>query len=322
MNAPLTTIPDDFGVAGAFLDGSGSQGKPSLRDILVEHTAAIGVLQGGSTTVIAARFATTANLNLATTGLTAIDGVTPVAGDVVLVKDQSTGAQNGLYLASAAAWARLTNPDGTTVIKPGLAVEVAEGTANADTLWELTTDAPITVGTTSIAFSKQQLNAATLASTAHSNGAALIGVEDAGNVITATTVEGALIEPLDGRRVATLADDSVIGGVELIHMIAILDGATADKDVILTHKSRIVGVSVIKGPNAGGASDTLQLKNGATAITDAMSINVAGKTRVSAATIDDAQTVINAGGTLRVTKTKASVADVACRVYVHVVRVP
>ena len=125
---------------------------------------------------------------------------------------------------------------------------------------------------------------------------------------------------LTGAKAAVVADDAVIGGLEVCHIVDIADGATADKDVTLTHKTEITRIEVIKKAVAGGASDTIQVKNAADAITNAMDINVADKTVVRPTTIDDAFTVIAAGGTLRITKTKASANNVACRVLVYGVR--
>jgi len=51
--------------------------------------------------------ATTANITLS--GEQTIDGVSVVAGDRVLVKNQSTGSQNGIYIASASSWARASD---------------------------------------------------------------------------------------------------------------------------------------------------------------------------------------------------------------------
>src|SRR4029079_6844472 len=94
----------------------------------------------------------TANITLS--GAQTIDGVSVIAGDRVLVKDQSTGSQNGLYLAASGAWSRATDADASAEVTGGLAVWVNEGTANADTGWVLTTTDPITVGSTSLAFTQ------------------------------------------------------------------------------------------------------------------------------------------------------------------------
>jgi hypothetical protein len=53
-----------------------------------------------------ARAATTANINLSSGGLLAIDGVAVEEGDIVLVKDQTARSENGIYTASSGAWTR------------------------------------------------------------------------------------------------------------------------------------------------------------------------------------------------------------------------
>jgi len=146
----LTDIPDDFGAGGAGL--TPGTGDPDLVSLLQEHHDAIEALQTEAAIVEEVRFATTANINLSTTGLTAIDGVTPVAGDIVLVKDQSTGSQNGIYVASASAWTRKKDANGDDVIHSGMIIEVSEGSVNADKQFVLQTNDPITVGTTSLTF--------------------------------------------------------------------------------------------------------------------------------------------------------------------------
>jgi trimeric autotransporter adhesin len=136
------------------------------------------------------------------------------------------------------------------------------------------------------------------------------------NVTAAKIADGILT----GAKVAVLADDAVVGGIPVVINVAIADGVTADKDVVLTHKTEILDVIVQKRSAAGGASDTITVKNGATAITNDMDINVADKTIVRAGTIDDAQSTIAAAGTLRITKTKASANNVACQVTIRGVR--
>lgn len=98
------------------------------------------------------RAATTANITISTALIAAavLDGVTLAAGDRVLVKDQSTGSQNGIYVVAASpARAGDYAVSGNIV---GSVVMVSEGTANLDTIWQCTTNAAITVGTTALAF--------------------------------------------------------------------------------------------------------------------------------------------------------------------------
>lgn len=110
------------------------------------------------------RAATTANIAL--NGLPTIDGVVLVVGDRVLVKNQGTGSQNGIYVAAAGAWARSADADENAEVTPSLTVSVESGTAQADTVWQLITDAPIVVGTTALVFQDITNGLARLASPA------------------------------------------------------------------------------------------------------------------------------------------------------------
>lgn len=101
------------------------------------------------------RAATTAPITLATdleNGDT-IDGVVLATGNRVLVKDQASGAENGIYIVAASgAPSRATDFDSSSNILPGSLIPVTEGTVNGDTLWILATNAPITVGVTVLTF--------------------------------------------------------------------------------------------------------------------------------------------------------------------------
>ena len=101
------------------------------------------------------RVASTANLTISGPGA-AIDGVTLTSGDRVLLKDQSTGSQNGIYLfnGAASAMTRATDADASSEVTSGLFVFVEEGTANSDNGYVLTTDGSITVGSTALTFTQ------------------------------------------------------------------------------------------------------------------------------------------------------------------------
>lgn len=94
--------------------------------------------------------ATTANITL--TGLQTIDGVTVVAGDRVLVKNQSPASQNGIYLASATAWSRA--PDADTWNELISAITFIEtGSTLTGTAWYCTAQPGGTIGVTSVNWS-------------------------------------------------------------------------------------------------------------------------------------------------------------------------
>lgn len=98
------------------------------------------------------RVATTANITLS--GTQTIDGVAVLAGDRVLVKDQSTASANGIYVVSASAWARASDASVSAEVTAGMFTFVSEGTANADSGWILTTNDTIVLDTTALTFTQ------------------------------------------------------------------------------------------------------------------------------------------------------------------------
>ena len=91
--------------------------------------------------------ATTANITLSAPQT--IDGVSIIAGDRVLVKDQSTASQNGVYLCAAGAWTRATDADNWDELV-GQVVITEGGSTQADTPFICTIDAGGTLGTNNI----------------------------------------------------------------------------------------------------------------------------------------------------------------------------
>jgi hypothetical protein len=96
------------------------------------------------------RAATTANITLS--GTQTIDGISVIAGDRILVKDQSTSSANGIYDVAAGAWSRSSDADISAEVTTGMFTFVSEGTVNADSGYVLTTDDTITLGSTSLTF--------------------------------------------------------------------------------------------------------------------------------------------------------------------------
>ena len=87
-----------------------------------------------------------------------VDGVSLSAGNRVLVVGQNTSNQNGLYYVatlgtgSDGTWTRTSDGNEVGEIDAGMIIMVTEGTTYADTQWKLTTNDPITVGTTALTF--------------------------------------------------------------------------------------------------------------------------------------------------------------------------
>ena len=105
------------------------------------------------------RVATTANITTIAGGApSTVDGVSLVANDRILVKNQTTASQNGIYKVDTVgtgangSWSRTTDADGSPAgeLTSGAFVYVEEGTANAQDQYVITTTGTITVGTTGI----------------------------------------------------------------------------------------------------------------------------------------------------------------------------
>jgi hypothetical protein len=84
-----------------------------------------------------------------------IDGVTLAEGDRVLLKDQSTASENGIYVvvaSAAGAASRAPDADTSAKVTTGMFTFVSEGTVNGDNGFVLTTNDAITLGTTGLTF--------------------------------------------------------------------------------------------------------------------------------------------------------------------------
>jgi hypothetical protein len=91
--------------------------------------------------------ATTVNITLS--GTQTIDGIALIAGDRCLVKNQSTAADNGIYVVATTAWARAADMN-TWAEVPGAFTFIEQGTTQADTGWVCTSNAGGTIGVTAI----------------------------------------------------------------------------------------------------------------------------------------------------------------------------
>lgn len=103
------------------------------------------------------RVATTAAGNLATSFAngSVVDGVTLVTGDRILIKDQATGSENGIYTVNASgAPTRGVDADTNTKVTAGMYTFVEEGTTNDNNGFTLTNNGAITLGTTSLVFTQ------------------------------------------------------------------------------------------------------------------------------------------------------------------------
>lgn len=119
-----------------------------ISDSIALRDAAINTAVSGLKWKTSVKVASTANLTLS--GTQTIDGISTGVSDRILVKDQTTQTQNGIYIVASGAWTRSTDADTSAELTNAI-VPVEQGTANADSTWRQTADG-ITLGSSNIVF--------------------------------------------------------------------------------------------------------------------------------------------------------------------------
>jgi len=152
-NTNVNLVPQGTGIVDVGGKRVGNAANPTQSSDLATK-AYVDSLSNGLDVKASVRAATTANITLSNTQT--IDGVALSVGDRVLVKNQTTGSQNGIYVVASGSWTRATdfdnNPD--IEVSPGTFFFVEEGTTQADNGYVVSNDGAITIGTTAITFSQ------------------------------------------------------------------------------------------------------------------------------------------------------------------------
>jgi len=134
----------------AYVDqvAQGLDAKPSAR---AATTANISGTYSNGTAGVGATITAGSN------GAITLDGVSPIVGDRILVKDQTTAAQNGIYTvttqgdgSTAFVLTRATPEDQPAELSGGSFIFVEEGTANGDNGYVFTHTGAPTFGTTAL----------------------------------------------------------------------------------------------------------------------------------------------------------------------------
>ena len=206
------------------------------------------------------RVATTANgtLSSAFANNSTVDGVTLATGDRILLKNQSTGSENGIYTVnSSGAPTRATDFDADSEVTGGAFFFAEEGTVNADNGFVLTNDGAITVGTTALTFTQFSGAGQVIAGSAltKSGNTLNVGVDDssievssdalrvkasgitntmlAGSIDLTAKVTGSLPVANGGTGLTSIAKGSILVA-NTANTITALDGGGSD-DGILTY---------------------------------------------------------------------------------------
>ena len=206
---------------------------------------------------------TVAGGNITLISTQTIDGVSLVVNDRVLVKNQTTGSENGIWVVGAGNWSRATDA-AAGKLTAGAFVFVEEGTVNADSGWVLTTNGTITVGTTSLAWDQfsgaGQITAGT-------------GLTKSGNTINfAAVANGGLTVNADDVQVNAsqlfIGTSNVVvgaaGGAQALAGITSVTGTTADMTVQPATRASGTGYNqnIYGGLSSSGAGGQLRLYGG------------------------------------------------------------
>jgi hypothetical protein len=182
------------------------------------------------------RAATTANITLS--GTQTLDGVAVVAGDRVLVKNQTAAAENGIYVVAAGAWSRAADADAVGEIASGV-VNVENGTANGGEMWTTTFKGTDTLGTTAMNWFEVVYNSGTW------------GISTTGSAATLTTTRTLWGQNFNGSANVTGA----LSSVTTIGMSGQLTNtqATGTAPFVITSTTRVANLNVA----TAGTADTL-----------------------------------------------------------------
>lgn len=240
LGGTLSVTGADFGsqTANTVLAApNGSAGNPTFRALVAADIPELTMAKlPGAAYKQSVRCATTANITLS--GTQTIDGIAVVAGDRVLVKNQTTASQNGIYVVSAGAWTRSLDADASDEIGAAV-VNVDSGTANGGELWTTTFRTTDTLGTTAMNWYEVLYNTGTW------------GISISGSAATLTTARTLWGQSFNGSANVTGA----LSSVTTIGMSGQLTNtvATGTAPFVISSTTRVANLNVA----TAGTADTL-----------------------------------------------------------------
>lgn len=150
--ATQTALDAKLSLAGGTMTGALTLSGAPTQDAHAATKAYVDNVTAGINFHQPVRVATTGNITLS--GTQTIDGVSLSVGDRVLVKDQTTQTQNGIYVVASGSWTRATDADNTPAgeLAGGDFCLVLEGTVNSGYGYVCSNTSAITIGTTNITY--------------------------------------------------------------------------------------------------------------------------------------------------------------------------
>ena len=259
-NGNLSLTPNGTGTVTV---PSGYEGRAGFTSDSLTTKTYVDSVANGLDVKASVRVATTANLgatynngagtltNSGSQAALAIDGVTLVANDRVLVKDQSTAAQNGFYKVTTVGdgssnWVLTRTPDADAAneLTAGAFTFTTEGSENGDNGYVLATNGAVTLGTTAINF--EQFSGAGQITAGN-------GLTKTGNTINAVGTADKITVSADAITIAS----GYIGQTSITTLGTIGTGVWQGTDVAVAHGgtglSAFTGKGVLIANDAGTA---------------------------------------------------------------------
>lgn len=222
-----------------------AQGLTTYQAVRVATTGALTVVYANGTLGVGATLT-----NAGAQAILSIDGVTLSVGDRVLVKEQASTPQNGIYTVTAVGSA-ITNWVMTRAIDYDQSIEIVQfgvvlsnqGTINAGKLWQETAPGPFTIGTTPIIFSAYS-----------SQQTGINWTTDTTGVISAVSYNGYVCANA-GTTIITLPDIVSVGSV------VIIEGLGAGGWVLTANAGQTIQIGVGVTSTAGMLSSAASTDN-------------------------------------------------------------
>jgi hypothetical protein len=229
-------MADKLDLSGGTMTGTLVLSDDPTQDLHAATKRYVDSIAQGLDPKASVKVATTANIGLS--GSMTIDGVAVDAGDRVLVKDQTTASQNGIYVVGAGAWSRAADMDSWTEV-PGAFVFVEQGTANADRGFVCTADQGGTIGSTAVSW----VQFAGVGSVTSGSG----GVSVSANAVS-LNLSGSTLDQTSGLKVA----DGGITNTQISASAAIADSKLAK----VTTAGKVSGGAITDGTIGGSTAIT------------------------------------------------------------------
>lgn len=224
-----------------------------------------------------------------------IDGVTLVQGDRVLVKDQSTATQNGIYVVTATTTTldRATDHDSNAEVNAGNFTFIEEGTVNADSGWVLQGPDPLTINTSNLNWALFSTSSDIVAGN---------GLTKTGNVLDLDFSELTSASTIALADELIFQDGTVESRITVTNFLADRDIVTATANGMLartandTYASRTLTASAVAG------DEGISIVNGdGVSGNPTIGIDILGQTNLTTDSVDDADELLIyhsvAGGT-------------------------